>query len=283
MDFYIMQDLMKRGPFTLEELRQRGITPETLVQQNGSQQWATAGSIPELATLFVAPQAPVSQPVQPTVAPQAPPPTPAAPSATQAMPQAEPQRPVVNPQPAPSATQAMPQTDAEETQMPYTQPQQPQQTYAQPQQTYTQQQAYQQQQQVYTQQQASQQQPYGQQQQQQQAYGQQQAYITPVPDYKTSSIIMLVVGILSCCCCMFNIPLIVFGILAMSNNNKAQEYARSGQNEMALSTAANAKKMLMWGLIGGIVWIVLSGVVSLIISSANGDIQETIDILMKNS
>ena len=36
MDFYIMQDLMKRGPFTLEELRQRGITPETLVQQNGS-------------------------------------------------------------------------------------------------------------------------------------------------------------------------------------------------------------------------------------------------------
>ncbi len=94
---------------------------------------------------------------------------------------------------------------------------------------------------------------------------------------------MLVVGILSCCCCMFNIPLIVFGILAMSNNNKAQEYARSGQNEMALSTAANAKKMLMWGLIGGIAWIVLASILSLIISSANGDIQETIDILMKNS
>ena len=37
------------------------------------------------------------------------------------------------------------------------------------------------------------------------------------------------------------------------------------------------------GLIGGIAWMVLASILSLIISSANGDIQETIDILMKNS
>ena len=310
MDYYIMQDLMKRGPFTLEELRARGITTDTLVQPNGSTQWMTAGNVAELAVLFnVAAPTPFSptpsqpepvsapieqQPFQAAAAPQ-----PAAP----VQPQQAPATPVTEPQAKPAFESE--KTEMAQPQQTYSQPaqpQQPQQTYSQPAQPQQPQQAYAQPQQAYSQQAQPQQsqQAYGQTQQtygqSQQAYGQsQQAYGNSygqaqtqsqifqmaAKEYKTQSIIMLVIGILSCCCCMFNIPLIVFGIMAMSDSNKVIELNRQGQNELAQAKSASAKKKLMYGIIAGVAWMIISGVISFFISMANGGLQETFEILEK--
>ena len=349
MDYYIMQDLMKRGPFTLEELRARGITTDTLVQPNGSTQWMTAGNVAELAVLFnVAAPTPFSptpsqpepvsapieqQPFQAAAAPQ--PAAPVQPQQAPATPVTEPQakpafesektemaqpqqtysQPAQPQQPQQTYSQPAQPQQPQQTYSQPAQPQQPQQTYSQPaqpqqpQQTYSQpaqpqqpQQAYAQPQQAYSQQAQPQQsqQAYGQTQQtygqSQQAYGQsQQAYGNSygqaqtqsqifqmaAKEYKTQSIIMLVIGILSCCCCMFNIPLIVFGIMAMSDSNKVIELNRQGQNELAQAKSASAKKKLMYGIIAGVAWMIISGVISFFISMANGGLQETFEILEK--
>lgn len=47
-----MEDRLKRGPFTLDELRQRGITPHTAVMRMDSSVWQEAGDVPELMELF---------------------------------------------------------------------------------------------------------------------------------------------------------------------------------------------------------------------------------------
>ncbi len=40
------------GPFPVEELKRKGITPNTLVWSNGMADWVEAGKVPELSNLF---------------------------------------------------------------------------------------------------------------------------------------------------------------------------------------------------------------------------------------
>lgn len=59
------------GPFGIEELRTRNLTPDTLVWAVGMESWLRAGDVPELSTLFMSapprPYEPIPQPqpVQP--------------------------------------------------------------------------------------------------------------------------------------------------------------------------------------------------------------------------
>jgi hypothetical protein len=74
------------GPVSAEVLRQwlseRRLTPQTMVQQEGSTEWRPVSSVPELASLFGTPMPPPSTPAVPTLPPgtgPAPRPTPATP------------------------------------------------------------------------------------------------------------------------------------------------------------------------------------------------------------
>ncbi len=70
MDFWIIIDQRHAGPFTIEQLREQGITPERLVWHDGLTDWTPAGEIEALAQLFEAPEP--TPPRIPEPEPQAP-------------------------------------------------------------------------------------------------------------------------------------------------------------------------------------------------------------------
>lgn len=52
MDFYILINNAKHGPFPLEELADKNITPNTMVWAVGFSNWKPAKQVPELADLL---------------------------------------------------------------------------------------------------------------------------------------------------------------------------------------------------------------------------------------
>lgn len=100
--FYIVENNQQAGPFTVEQLRAKGIAPETYVWSEGMSGWEQASNVGELQVLFKP-----TEPVQPQY-------------------QAQPAQPA---QPAQLQYQAQPQQQS------YAQPQQ--QAYVQPQRSTT--------------------------------------------------------------------------------------------------------------------------------------------------
>jgi len=88
MEFHLIKNGKQEGPFTVEELSQQGITPESEVWAPGMADWAQAGDVPELTAVlqraeFEASQAAAratenqpttGQPYEPSVAPSQVPP-----------------------------------------------------------------------------------------------------------------------------------------------------------------------------------------------------------------
>ncbi len=217
MEYYMMEDRLKRGPFTVEELKARGIRPDTLVQVTGSVMWEKAGNVPELASCFVSPQ-PESQSYEQAVG---------------------------------------------------------QQQYAQQQGQQADQQ--QQGQQVNQQQQSQHFAGEGQTAQQQYAYNAGQRNAVMPDDYKTMSILMIVFGVIACCCCGVNPIFLIFGIVALSAGNKVLPYFAAGNMVMAEQKSQEAKKMLIWGAIGGSVWLLVYYLVYFLIIMKSQDM----DAIMK--
>lgn len=54
--YYAMLGSERVGPMSLDELRSRGITPQTPVWRTGMSDWANASTFPELASCFQPPQ-----------------------------------------------------------------------------------------------------------------------------------------------------------------------------------------------------------------------------------
>lgn len=52
MKFFIVENNQQAGPFTLEEMASRGVTPSTPVWREGMSDWTPAGNLPELQPLF---------------------------------------------------------------------------------------------------------------------------------------------------------------------------------------------------------------------------------------
>lgn len=52
MEFYILTNNIKQGPFSLDELASQNITPNTLAWRTGLSDWIPAKDIPELAELL---------------------------------------------------------------------------------------------------------------------------------------------------------------------------------------------------------------------------------------
>lgn len=193
MEFYIMEDQLKRGPFTLEELKKRGITPQTVVMRTNSSIWEAAEDVPELAPLL-------------------------------------------------SMSQHTGQTGYGQ-QVP----------------------------------------PFGGQGFAQHAGQSHNHYGNNVPtiipnDYKVMSILMIIFGVLTCCC-WFDIPFIVFGILALNAGNKVNPYFCARDYVNAQRKSDEAKRMLLWGLGTGIAWVVVSVIISLLMFSTAA-YQEMIDTYM---
>lgn len=68
MEFFIYKDNRQQGPFTPEQLREAGISSETLVWREGMAQWTPAWQVDELRDILAGRQAsaPVPPPVPPT-------------------------------------------------------------------------------------------------------------------------------------------------------------------------------------------------------------------------
>lgn len=69
MEYYIVLNGVKEGPFTLEELKAKGVIESTLVWKNGLADWVKAGTLPEVmqaitATPVIQEPTPQPQPVQ---------------------------------------------------------------------------------------------------------------------------------------------------------------------------------------------------------------------------
>ena len=110
MEYYIVLNGVKEGPFALEELKAKGVTESTLVWKNGLTDWVKASTLPEvMQALYTAPAAPQPQaapvPPQPQPAP-IPQPAPAPEPAPAPQPAPQYQQPA---QPKPQASQAKPQ------------------------------------------------------------------------------------------------------------------------------------------------------------------------------
>lgn len=52
MDFHILINNVKQGPFSIEELSNKGITPNTMVWTVGFPDWKPAKQVPELSNLL---------------------------------------------------------------------------------------------------------------------------------------------------------------------------------------------------------------------------------------
>ena len=88
MEFHLIRNGKQEGPFTVEELSQQGITPESEVWAPGMADWMQAGDVPELtavlqraefeaaqqAARIAENQTPTGQPYEPPVAPSQVPP-----------------------------------------------------------------------------------------------------------------------------------------------------------------------------------------------------------------
>ncbi len=72
MQYFIVINDVQQGPFSIDELRQRNITSDTLVWAEGMPQWVPAWQVAELRPLFYAD----AQTAQSTAAQQTPPPPP---------------------------------------------------------------------------------------------------------------------------------------------------------------------------------------------------------------
>lgn len=71
--FYYSDGINKFGPFSLEELRLKGISKNTLVWKQGMADWKRAETFPELADMYISSSAvPPTPPVQNTQQHQAP-------------------------------------------------------------------------------------------------------------------------------------------------------------------------------------------------------------------
>ena len=64
MEYYILINNMKQGPFSLEDLRSKYITGNTMVWRNGLAQWVPASQLEELASIVnaVPPEPPIPMP-----------------------------------------------------------------------------------------------------------------------------------------------------------------------------------------------------------------------------
>ena len=90
MEFHLIRNGKQEGPFTIEELSQQGLNPESEVWAPGMADWMQAGDVPELTAVLqraefeaaqqasraAENQATVGQPYEPGVPPQVPPQTP---------------------------------------------------------------------------------------------------------------------------------------------------------------------------------------------------------------
>lgn len=67
IEYYILIDNEQKGPYTLEELRGRRITPDTLVWRSGLAEWVKASALPEWNDMgySVPPRQPQTAPVMP--------------------------------------------------------------------------------------------------------------------------------------------------------------------------------------------------------------------------
>lgn len=65
MEFYILQNNLKEGPYSLEELGNKNINTNTLVWRTGFKNWTPVKDVPELSDLLsnLPPIPPGSQPV----------------------------------------------------------------------------------------------------------------------------------------------------------------------------------------------------------------------------
>ena len=52
MEFHLIRNGKQEGPFTVEELSQQGITPESEVWAPGMADWMQAGDVPELTAVL---------------------------------------------------------------------------------------------------------------------------------------------------------------------------------------------------------------------------------------
>jgi hypothetical protein len=62
MNYYVRVGQENKGPFSVAELRARGIDPQDYVWRDGLADWQPAGQLPELALLFIGKSASPSQP-----------------------------------------------------------------------------------------------------------------------------------------------------------------------------------------------------------------------------
>ena len=90
MEFHMIRNGKQEGPFSVEELSQQGLTPESEVWAPGMADWMQAGDVPELTAVLqraefeasqqaaraAENQPTMGQPYDPGVPPQVPPPTP---------------------------------------------------------------------------------------------------------------------------------------------------------------------------------------------------------------
>lgn len=91
MEYYIVLNGVKEGPFALADLKSKGVTETTLVWKNGLTDWVKANTLPEVMEAITPKPAPQPIPAAPQQQPQ-----PASPYQRPAQPTAAPQ-----PQPAP--------------------------------------------------------------------------------------------------------------------------------------------------------------------------------------
>lgn len=61
--WYITREGQQIGPFTLEQLQQQGLTPQTLVWRAGLNNWMSVSQVPELATVAQPPAPPAPPPI----------------------------------------------------------------------------------------------------------------------------------------------------------------------------------------------------------------------------
>lgn len=62
MKYYIARDGKRLGPFSTEELKETGITPDTKVWHNGLEGWTDAKELPELAEITDCEAPPLPEP-----------------------------------------------------------------------------------------------------------------------------------------------------------------------------------------------------------------------------